>query len=210
MTKAAIRAALGVATALTLFTLAGCGGSAPAPSPSTAPARESATAAPSAENVIGSVKVSAATLNIRAQASADSAILGHIRRGARLSVLADSGEWLRIRMADGTVGWVSSQHVVREGATARPRRSGCPPDSDYSFVTTPRPEFSQSQAHGIVRVDASVDAKGQVISTRIVSNGTGDQSLGALAEREIRGARFSPPVRNCVGKPFIFSYKRSF
>ncbi len=191
-----------------LFVLAGCGGSAPAPS--TAPARESATAAPSAETVIGSVKVSAATLNVRAQASADSAILGHIRRGARLSVLADSGEWLRIRMADGTVGWVSSQHVVREGATARPRRSGCPPDSDYSFVTTPRPEFSQSQAHGIVKVDASVDAKGNVISTRIVSNGTGDESLGALAEREIRGARFSPPVRNCVGKPFIFSYKRSF
>ena len=196
------------AVALVLLTLAGCGGSAPAPEPSVTPAHDAGTGVP--EKVIGSVKVSAATLNVRAEANGNAAILGHTRRGERLSVLADSGEWLRVRLGDGTVGWVSSQHVVREGATARPRRAGCPPDSDYSFVTTPKPEFSQSQAHGIVKVDASVDAKGNVTSTRVVSNSTGDESLGVLAEREIHGARFSPPVRNCVGKAFIFSYKRSF
>lgn len=196
------------AIALVLLTLAGCGGSAPAPEPSVTPTQGAGTAAP--EKVIGTVKVSAATLNVRAEANGNAAILGHTRRGERLSVLADSGDWLRVRLGDGTVGWVSSQHVVREGATARPRRAGCPPDSDYSFVTTPKPEFSQSQAHGIVKVDASVDAKGNVTSTRVISNSTGDESLGVLAEREIHGARFSPPIRNCVGKAFIFSYKRSF
>lgn len=197
-----------VATIALALLLIRCGGSTPAPE--AAPPAETGTATPAPEKVIGSVRVSAATLNVRAEASAVSAILGHTRRGERLAVLSDSGEWLRVRLGDGTVGWVSSQHVVREGATARPRRSGCPPDSDYSFITTPKPAFSESQAHGIVKVDATVDGKGNVVSTRIVSNTTGDPSLGELAEREIRGARFSPPVRNCVSRTFIFSYKRSF
>lgn len=190
--------------------LVGCGGSAPAPQP--APSSHPATSgsASSVEKVIGSVKVSAASLNVRAEANGESQILAHTRRGERLSVLADSGDWLRVRLGDGTTGWVSSQHVLREGSVARPRRPGCPADSDFRFLTTPRPEFSESQSHGIVKVDASVDASGNVTVTRIVSNSTGDPSLGSLAEREIRGARFSPPIRNCVGRAFIFSYKRSF
>ena len=198
-----------IAVALSLTILAGCSGSAAAPQP--APSPEPAPPASSAvEKVIGSVKVSAATLNVRAEANGEAEIIAHTRRGERLSVLADSGDWLRVRLGDGTIGWVSSQHVVREGSVARPRRPGCPADSDFRFLTTPKPEFSESQSHGIVKVDASVDANGNVTSTRVVSNSTGDQALAALAEREIRGARFSPPIRNCAGRAFIFSYKRSF
>jgi len=55
-----------------------------------------------------------------------------------------------------------------------------------------------------------VDTRGNVTSAKVVSNTTGDDSLGALAEREIRGAKFTPPIRNCVAKAFIFTYKRSF
>ena len=196
--------------AWSLMILAGCGGSAPAPHPAPSSEPTASASAASAERIIGSVKVSAATLNVRAEANGEAQIIAHTRRGERLSVLADSGDWLRVRLGDGTTGWVSSQHVLREGSVARPRRPGCPADSDFHFVTTPRPEFSESQAHGIVKVDASVDANGNVTATRIVSNSTGDQSLGALAEREIRVARFSPPIRNCAGRAFIFSYKRSF
>jgi len=99
--------------------------------------------------------------------------------------------------------------VVREGAAARPRH-GCPPDSDYQFVRSPKPAFSENGPHGMVVVEASVDARGNVISTRVVSNSTGDESLAALTEREIRGAAFSPPIRNCVARAFVFTYKRSF
>lgn len=198
------------ALALLLLMVAACGGSAPAPQPEAAPRSDRGTAPSTSDKVIGSVKVSAATLNVRAEANGNAAIVAHTRRGERLAVLADSGKWLRIRLGDGTVGWVSAQHVVREGTVARPRRRGCPPDSDFSFITTPKPQFSESQAHGIVKVDATVDAAGNVTSTRIVANSTGDPSLGTLAEREIRSARFSPPIRNCLSKAFVFSYKRSF
>ncbi|HKR63872.1 MAG TPA: TonB family protein, partial [Thermoanaerobaculia bacterium] len=64
--------------------------------------------------------------------------------------------------------------------------------------------------HGIVVVEASVNAKGVVTGTRVVSNSTGDDALGFLAEREIKSARFSPPLRDCVARAFIFTYRRTF
>jgi len=73
------------------------------------------------------------------------------------------------------------------------------------------PSFSdRPTAHGVVTVDANVDTRGIVTSTRLISNTTGDPALAALAEKEIRNARFVAPVRNCVAKAFIFTYKRSF
>ena len=59
-------------------------------------------------------------------------------------------------------------------------------------------------------VEASVDAKGVVTSTRVVSNETHDDALAAIAEKEVRNARFAPPIRNCVPKAFFFTYKRAF
>jgi uncharacterized protein YgiM (DUF1202 family) len=152
-------------------------------------------------------------LNVRADASTNSEILTHARKGERLAVLADRGDWIRVRLADGTKGWVSAQHVVRDGAapsTARSRRPGCPADSDYAFVRNPIPTFSDSGAHGIVTVEANVDAKGEVSATRLVSNTTGDEALAFLTEKEIRAAHFIAPVRDCAPKAFIFTYKRSF
>lgn len=155
------------------------------------------------------MRVNASTLNVRAAASASAEIVSHARRGEKLAVLEDSGGWLRVRLGDGTTGWVAAQHIVREGAAARPRR-GCPPDSDYTFVKAPKPAFSENSAHGMVIVEAGVDVKGSVTSTRIISNTTGDSALAALAERELREAKFAPPIRNCAPKSFIFTYKRAF
>ena len=59
-------------------------------------------------------------------------------------------------------------------------------------------------------VEATVSAKGTVTDTRLVSNDTGDEALAFLAEREIKGAKFSPPIRNCVPRSFIFTYRRTF
>lgn len=166
------------------------------------------TEVPGQEKAIGTVRVTATTLNVRREATATSDVIGQVRKGERLALLTAGDEWDRIRLGNGEVGFVASQHVIREGA---PRaRRGCPADADYQFVKTPTPTFSDSSAHGIVTVEANVDARGNVTSARVVSNTTGDESLGVLAEREIRQAKFSPPVRDCVAKAFIFTYKRSF
>jgi uncharacterized protein YgiM (DUF1202 family) len=192
--------------------IAACGGNAPAPAPAPEPRPAAPAPAPPAqeEQATGTVRVNASTLNIRAEASTSAAIVGHARRGERLTVVGDSGSWLRVKLNDGMTGWVASQLVVREGAAARPRRGGCSPDSNYSFVTAPKPTFFEKGAHGMVVVEASVDARGVVTSTRVVSNDTKDDSLAAIAEREVRNARFAAPIRNCVPKAFFFTYKRAF
>ncbi|HEV7485061.1 MAG TPA: SH3 domain-containing protein [Thermoanaerobaculia bacterium] len=200
-----------IAFAACLF-LAACGGNAPAPAtaPEPRPAAPAPAPASAEEHATGTVLVNVSTLNIRGDASTSAEIVGHARRGERLTVVGDSGSWLRVKLNDGTTGWVASQLVVREGAAARPRRGGCPPDGNYSFINAPKPSFSENGPHGMVVIEASVDARGIVTSTRVVSNDTKDNSLAAIAEREVRNARFAPPIRNCVPRAFFFTYKRAF
>ena len=90
-------------------------------------------------------------------------------------------------------------------------KGGCPPDSDYAFARTPVPSFSdRNDKHGLVTVEVDVDASGNVLRTRLITNTTGDESLAFLTEREIKGAKFIAPIRNCVPQAFIFTYKRTF
>jgi len=196
-----------------LLLIAGCGGNTPAPEPAPSPRPVTPAPAPSTtaeDHAVGTVRVNVSTLNVRGEASTFAEVIGHVRRGERLTVIADAGDWLHVKLSDGTSGWVSSQLVVREGAATRPRRSGCPPDSDYSFLNAPKPAFSEGGPHGMVVIEANVDVRGIVTSTRVVSNETHDDALASMAEREIRNARFAPPVRNCVTRAFVFTYKRAF
>jgi len=154
--------------------------------------------------------VNVSTLNVRDGASTSAAVIGHVRRGERLTLLEDGGGWVRVRTSDGNSGWVSSELVVREGAALKARRAGCPPDSNYSFVSPPKPSFSENGPHGMVVIEANVDAQGMVTSTRVVANDTRDEALSRVAEREVQSAKFAPPIRNCVPKAFVFTYKRAF
>lgn len=165
-----------------------------------------------AESAAGSGRVNASLLNVRSEPSMSGEVIGHARRGERVAILAQSGDWLRVRLGGGEVGWVSAQHIARDdaAATAARGRRGCPPDSDYRFVTAPRPSFSEGGAHGVVTVEANVDARGNVTSTRLVSNTTGDESLAAIAAREVTAAKFAAPVRNCTARAFVFTYRRAF
>jgi outer membrane biosynthesis protein TonB len=186
---------------LAVVVLAACATPAPPPAPAPSPEPQ----APGAEKAIGTVRVTAKTLNVRREAAASADIVAQVKKGDRLTLLVAGDQWHRIRLASGEVGYVSVDHVIREGA-----RRGCAPDADFQFVKTPTPDLREGAAHGIVTVDASVDVKGNVTATKVVSNTTGDPELAALAEKEIRSAKFSPPIRNCVAKAFIFTYKRSF
>lgn len=177
--------------------LAGCGGS---PPPQTV-------AEPPAAAIAGkTLYVTATTLNIRNEGSTAGEIIGRARKGDAVSVLETRDGWARVRFGDGSTGWVSAQFL----ATEIRRRPGCPDDAEFRFAKTPTPAFSDREAHGIVAVEADVDRNGNVTATRIVSNTTSDDALGALAEREIREAKFVAPIRNCAAQPFIFTYKRAF
>ena len=188
---------------------------APPPAPTPAPPAPAPVAAPrpAAETPIGSGRVNASTLNVRSEPSMQGDVIGHARRGERVTILGESGEWIRVRTGGGEVGWVSAQHVARDDAAApssRARRGGCPPDSDYRFINPPRPSFNEDGPHGVVTIEASVNAQGTVTSTKVVSNTTGADALATIAAREVTAAKFAPPVRNCVTRAFLFTYRRAF
>ena len=202
---------------LSLLLVFACASPAPPP-PVSAPATPPPPppAAPAQERVIGTVQVTASALNVRAEAAGEGEVIKQVKKGAVLDVLANGDSWTKVRLASGEVGWVASRFVSSGSATAskkapaRGGKPGCPADSDFAFVETPTLAFSDRGAHGIVVVEASVSAKGNVTSTKVVSNTTGDETLAFLAEREIKGAKFSPPIRNCVARSFIFTYRRTF
>ncbi|HEX8412243.1 MAG TPA: TonB family protein [Thermoanaerobaculia bacterium] len=190
---------------------------APAPPPPVSVPEEPVAPAPAApveERVIRGVRVTATSLNVRASASTEADVITQVRRGTALDVLSENESWVKVRLADGSTGWVAARFVSGGGetkqASARKKSGGCPADSDYAFTETPMPSFSDRGAHGIVVVEANVNASGNVTKTRVVSNGTGDETLAFLAEKEIKAAKFSPPIRNCVPRAFIFTYKRAF
>ncbi len=196
-----------------LMLLAACAAP-PASPPTTAPTTPPPppAQAPAAEQVTGTVRVTASALNVRREPSGDAEVVTQVKRGTVLSVLRRDESWVKVRLADEREGWVAARFVSSDAKTraAAVRRGGCAPDSDYAFLDAPMPSFSELGAHGLVVVEANVNAKGVVTSTKVISNGTGDEALAFLAEREIKSAKFSPPIRNCQPSAFIFTYRRTF
>jgi uncharacterized protein YgiM (DUF1202 family) len=58
--------------------------------------------------------VRGAPLNLRAGAGVEQPVLGSVAPGERLEVLASSGEWARVRRADGSGGWIAASYLARE------------------------------------------------------------------------------------------------
>jgi uncharacterized protein YgiM (DUF1202 family) len=168
--------------------------------------------APTKPAAVGTVRVTTTTLNVRKEPATTADVVAQVKKGDKLALLATRADWSNVRLAGGTTGWVSSKLVSSDAASSPARRRGnCAPDSEYRFVQAPVPSFSDnSTVHGIVTVEANVNTQGVVMSTKVVSNTTNDAAAAALAEHEIRNAKFAPPVRNCVPKAFIFTYRRSF
>src|SRR5688572_30640240 len=185
-----------VSLLLLLSLLMSCSAPAPEPEPLPEPVVERPQPSPAEEKVIRTVRVTASALNVRKEASTEADVVAQVKRNTALDVLAEDESWVKVRLAGGETGWVAARFVSSGAATGTAKKKqtkkGCPADSDYAFETTPTPSFSDSGAHGIVVVEANVNAGGTVTKTRVVSNSTGDESLAFLAEREIKAAKFSP------------------
>lgn len=139
-------------------------------------------------------------------------VLKQAKKSDALTQLATSDDWTKVELADGTIGWVASRFVSQsQSASSQAPKKGAGCNTDFAFVKTPKPAFSEvASKHGLVVVDAYVNPTGDVTSTKIITNDTGDDGLASLAAREIKSAKFEAPKRNCVAKSFIFTYKRSF
>ena len=190
--------------ALTLFAFA-CGTSTTVEAPPSAPAATVPSPAPVSAQTL---YVTASAVNVRRDPSMAGEVLKQAKKNEAMTFLSSVEEWTKVQLADGTVGWVASR-FVSQTQSAQITKPGC--NTDFAFVKTPKPAFSESETkHGLIVVDAYVNADGNVTSTTLVKNETGDEKLAAVAQNEIRSARFEAPKRNCVARAFIFTYKRSF
>ena len=183
-----------------LFALA-CQSTAPVVEPET-PGETIAVVADAPETPIGMARVTASSLNVRSGPSTSDAIVSSVRRNQRVTLLSRNGEWARIRVASGEPGWVAARYLREE--------KGCSPDRDFEVVESAPLTFSDSGAKGSVIVEATVGGDGVVDTTKIISNETGDEALAELAALEVTKMRFRAPVRNCVERKFIYTYRRTF
>ena len=200
-----VRLAVLVPGAAALVLLVACRASTP-PAPEPVPTPVAAQAPePVPEAVVEKVEVTvtARSLNVRAAPGTDAAVVGKARRGDRLEVVGERGEWLEVRAAATSAGWVHRRYVRREAPCPADRAGG-------EVLESPPLSFSDFSSHGTVVVEAEVSAAGEVTGTRVTRNDTGDEALAELATREVRQMRFAPPVRRCVAVPFVYVYTRTF
>lgn len=166
------------------------------------PAEEIEIPAEAFEEAIGTARVNASALNIRREASPRAELLGRAARSERVEILARGKEWTRVRTAGGVKGWAATRYLREE--------KRCLPDREFSLVEAPPMTFSDSGAHGAVVVEAMVGADGRVTTAKLLSNATGDEALGEIALSEVKRATFSPPVKDCAPRRFIYTYRRTF
>jgi outer membrane biosynthesis protein TonB len=149
------------------------------------------------------VRVTGSRLNVREQPTTNAPTVARVKKGERLEVLGREGEWVRVRLADGATGWVHGKYVHSD--------EPCTPDKATADLLSGVPlSFTEGQSVGTVVLEATVDATGTVVSTKVVRDTTGIPELVQRAESEARTLRFSPPVRNCRPVPFVYTYTRNF
>jgi hypothetical protein len=61
----------------------------------------------------GAARVSQASINVREGAGTDFQVIGRAQLGDTLNILAESGEWYRVQMGTGLIGWVSKIVVTK-------------------------------------------------------------------------------------------------
>jgi TonB family protein len=148
------------------------------------------------------VRVTGSRLNVRQTPVVSAPTVARVRRGELLVVLERDGDWVRVTLADGSSGWVSARYVRPEAP--------CAADKPGAELLSDVPLSVGGGAIGAVVIEATVDASGKVVATKVVRDSTGSPELVKRAGDEVRAFRFSPPVRDCRAVPFVYTYTRNF
>ncbi|MFZ7102274.1 MAG: SH3 domain-containing protein [Peptococcaceae bacterium] len=91
--------------------------SAPPSAPPSAPVQ---TASPPENVVLKNVIVTGNIVNVRQGPSLDYATIGKVTAETELGVIGTDGEWLKVRLADGTAGWIAGWLTVDKNSQPLP------------------------------------------------------------------------------------------
>lgn len=149
------------------------------------------------------VRVVGSRLNVRQGPNVDTPAVAKVKKGAKLAVIGQDGDWFQVRLSDDKTGWVLGKYVSKD--------QPCGPDkATAEILNAPPLSFTEGRPLGRVVVEATVDASGSVVRTKVIQDTTGDDALAKQAETELRALKFAPPIRKCRPLPFIYTFTRNF
>lgn len=144
--------------------------------------------------------VGAPELLIRARPADDAPVVAKKITSESVSILARQGEWVEVRIATGS-GWARAADLSTAADAVREEEKPTP-----RFRLAPSPA-SAPMASGSIYIEADVNTDGDVTSTRIVSNTTGNDMLARQNEAALRKAKFHPIVQKGKRVPFQYYHR---
>jgi uncharacterized protein YgiM (DUF1202 family) len=147
--------------------------------------------------------VGAPELNVRAQANDTAEILATYQNGEAVSVLAEKGDWVEVRSGDGS-GWAKAADLTdAAGKTAAEAN----PEPKFKVIPMP---VSAPSAHGAIYIRAKVNSEGEITSTEILENTTGNTALAEQNASALKNARFYPMMVKGERRQFEYFHRVTY
>jgi len=147
--------------------------------------------------------VGAPELQVREQASDSAPVLSTYQNGEAISVLAEKGEWVEVRSGDGS-GWAEAADLTdaagKDAADANP---------EPKFKVVPMP-VSAPSARGAIYIRAKVNTDGEITSTEILENTTGNTALAEQNASALENAKFHPMIVKGERRQFEYFHRVSY
>lgn len=149
---------------------------------------------------IATMYVGAPEAEVHKWAKDGSPVVTKYLNGESVSVLAKKGDWVEVRTA-GTSGFVHAADLT-DAAAAKTEAAN--PEPKFKNVPSP---VTAPGTHGTIYIQAQVNTEGEITSTKVISNTTGQEDLAARNEEALKRARFYPIVVKGERKPFEYYYR---
>lgn len=142
-------------------------------------------------------------LPVREQANDTAPILATYQYGEAISILADKGEWVEVRVGDGS-GWTRASGLTSAEVIAEAEANPQP-----KFKVMPMP-VSAPSARGEIYLEADVNSEGEITAVRTITNTTGSMALEAQNIAALKASRLYPIVQNNQRRSFKYYHKVSY
>ena len=100
--------------------------------------------------------ITATTLNIRAGARIDRAVVATVSKGTKVTVADKLGDWYKVKLTNGTVGWASSAYISIGGTTSSNASTNSTTTTITSFPKAARVTASLVNIRSGARTDRPV------------------------------------------------------
>ena len=147
--------------------------------------------------------VSTPELHVREQPNDTAPILVTYQNGESVSVLAEKGEWVEVRSGDGS-GWAKAADLTDAAGKAQ---ADANPEPKFKIIPMP---VSAPSAKGEIFIRAKVNADGEIMSTEVLENTTGNPALGVQNANALKSARFHPMVVKGERRNFEYFHRVTY